>query len=155
MTPKQTKLYWLKWGQVCESHGWTALNTDLDARRKSCHVLALGTPKSSKDFSNADLDRVLNVFSSLIDSDDLATQIDRQAYETGDDDPGERKRILHKIASLGLEQPYITKVTRNMYHTSRFTDLTLDQLLNLRNTLANRARVRDQHQKAGLWERPS
>lgn len=84
MTPKQKSLYWREWAAVRAAKP--------DADRHDLHHQALGQPKSSKEFSNADLDKVLAVFRSISDPTNLAAQLKAQN--------GRRHRLEHRLAEL-------------------------------------------------------
>lgn len=56
MSPSQKALYWREWGRVRQA----CLKHDLPIpERHSLHARALGHDRSSKDFTNDDLDQVL------------------------------------------------------------------------------------------------
>ena len=69
MTPKQTSLYWREWSKAKRALVSLSLpkgegqgegsSPDWDQKRYELHHSALGHDKSSKDFTNADLDKVL------------------------------------------------------------------------------------------------
>ncbi len=81
MSPKQTKLYWREWAAV--------RRVDPQADRRALTVRALGVAKSSKDFTNADLDRVLAVFRAVSRPADVDGQLRQQAQA--------RQRKEHRI----------------------------------------------------------
>jgi hypothetical protein len=75
MTPSQDKKYWREWAQVtraCKTHGF-----DLPDRH-DLHRRALGKDKSHKSFTNADFDKVLAVFRSYIQPDNIKPQLRQQ-----------------------------------------------------------------------------
>jgi len=84
MTPKQTQLYWREWAAV--------RSADPKADRHDLHTRALGRDKSSKDFTNRDLDQVLGVFRAISDPLNLAPQI--RAQRQG------RARLEHRLAEI-------------------------------------------------------
>lgn len=60
MTPAQTAMYFAEWGKlrdVLRARGWS--NAKIETHRHEITKKALGRPKSSKAFTNADLDAVL------------------------------------------------------------------------------------------------
>lgn len=86
MTPKQTTLYWREWGTLsrrCKAEGWRLPD------RHELHVRAIGRDKSSKEFSNGEFDKVLGVFRSYSQTENLNAQVrqDRQP----------RARLVHRI----------------------------------------------------------
>jgi hypothetical protein len=95
------------------------------------HVKALGEDKSHLDLSNEDFDRVLAEFRSISQPDNLAAQLRQQ------DMP--RRRLLYAINRLAPES-YWRAIARNKFGTADETRLDLEQLHQLRMTLAARAR---------------
>jgi hypothetical protein len=86
MTPAQTQKYFREWGAVraaCLARGWAVPD------RHELHRRALGRDKSSKAFSNADFDKVLQVFWSFSKPDSLNAGL-RQERQP-------RTRLEHKI----------------------------------------------------------
>jgi len=70
MSPKQTQLYWREWAAVRRA--------DPQADRQALTVRALGRARSSKEFSNADLDKVLAVFRAVSRPADVDGQLRQQ-----------------------------------------------------------------------------
>lgn len=108
MSPAQTSFYFREWGKVRQY--FTAQGIDpkqADAKRHELHRRALGAMKSSKDFTNADLDKVLAVFYSITRPADLGAQL--RIIEQ----PEERRaRTIHLARALVLSMPQI-KVAAN------------------------------------------
>ena len=110
MTKPQTTLYFREWGAVRKA--------DPSADRHALHAQALGADKSSKDFTNRDLDKVLGAFRAISRPADLAAQIDRS------DQP--RKRLLWRINStlkllaLYVEdaEGYVKSIMRDKFDSS-------------------------------------
>jgi len=76
MSPAQTALYFREWGKV-RAH-YIAKGIDpkqAENKRHELHKKALGTDKSSKSFTNADLDRVLAAFYAITRPADLTAQL--------------------------------------------------------------------------------
>jgi hypothetical protein len=117
MTPAQTKLYWREWSRAKKA-GQLG-----DADRHLLHAQALGAEKSSKDFTNEDLDKVLASFRALSQPSSLNAQLRQQ------EQPNTRR--LHKIANLlkclGLfvAEPvqYASAILRDRFHVSVLEDL--------------------------------
>lgn len=89
MTSAQTALYFFHWGKVREHY--LALGIDskqVDAKRHQLHLKALGRAKSSKDFTNADLDKVIAAFRAVYDDANLDAQLDQI------DQPEKRRELL-------------------------------------------------------------
>ena len=79
MTAAQTQLYFFEWGNARKwylAHGLDPKQAD--NKRHTLHRQALGTDKSSKDFTNADLDKVLAAFRGVSRPDDFNAQMDIQ-----------------------------------------------------------------------------
>jgi hypothetical protein len=75
MTPAQDSKYWREWGlltRACKAHGF-----DLPDRH-DLHRRALGKDKSHKAFTNADFDKVLAVFRSYTQPDNIRPQLRQQ-----------------------------------------------------------------------------
>lgn len=157
MTAKQTALYFREWGKVHKRF------PDID--RHDLHIRALGSDKSSKAFTNSDLDKILAAFKALTEPASLDAQL-RQAKQ-------DRVRLLWKLQhyqapllALYLEHPspltgaeaYIEAVAKDKFHRS-ISELTASQLEQLRNTIAARLNtlrkeaghtIHQMHQLAGL-----
>jgi hypothetical protein len=86
MSPAQTKLYWREWAAV--------RRVDPKADRHALTVKALGRMKSSKEFGNADLDKVLGVFRAISKPSSVNAQM-RQLNQP-------RTRLLKKITAEQL-----------------------------------------------------
>jgi hypothetical protein len=67
MTEKQTRMYWRAWAAVRRA--------DPEADRQALTVQALGRLRSSKDLTNAELDRVLAAFRAVSHPDDVDGQL--------------------------------------------------------------------------------
>lgn len=122
MTPKQTSLYWREWAKVRAVYP--------DADRHDLHHQALGRDKSSRAFTNADLDKVLGVFRAISEPANLTGQL-RQM-----DQPCHRLRW--RIRRL-CPEAYREQIMRDRFGTTRLEDLDERQLVQLRNTLAARS----------------
>jgi hypothetical protein len=76
MTPAQTSLYFFHWGQVRKHHLARGIDPkQVDVKRHELHKRALGRDKSSKDFTNADLDKVIGAFRAVYDGGNLDAQL--------------------------------------------------------------------------------
>jgi hypothetical protein len=136
MTTLQNSLYFREWGRVrsvCKQQGFSIPD------RHDLHVKALGLDKSHLDFTNADFDRVLAEFRAISQPDNLAAQLRQQAMP--------RWRLLYSIRRLAAE-PYWRAIAQDKFGTADETRLDLDQLTQLRITLAARARARSHRQAA-------
>ncbi len=82
MNAAQTSLYFREWGAVRRHFIAVGLDSkQADNKRHELHIRALGVRKSSKDFRNADLDKVLSVFRAITQPADLSGQIHLQECE--------------------------------------------------------------------------
>jgi hypothetical protein len=140
MSPKQTQLYWRAWGQVRKAKP--------DADRHELHRRALGSGKSSKDFTNADFDKVLQVFWSVAKPDNLEPQIRQEN--------GERRRLIWRIRQslrslsvYGIQPiPYFESILASKYGAETTLEtLSETDLKKLQMTLW--ARVQTYRKKAG------
>jgi hypothetical protein len=112
-------------------------HTTLDEFRRDLHVEALGRNKSSKDFTNRDLDRV---FAQLDQLDLLANPIANLTRET--DQP--RKRLAYVIDRMGLPDAYISSIARDKFATSDWRRESEPNLKQLLITLQARLRTNKQ-----------
>lgn len=127
MSPSQTALYFREWGLARAwfiAHGIDA--KQVDAKRHELHVAALGKAKSSKAFSNADLDKVLGKFRAVHDGGNLDAQL------AAEESPEERRRGLieacdavvfdyyqlgdNRFADMAHGRRYINGTARNVIH---------------------------------------
>jgi hypothetical protein len=92
MSPAQTALYFREWGLARTWYIVHGLDPkQADAKRHELHVAALGRARSSKDFTNADLDKVLAKFRAVHDGGNLEAQL------AAENAPEERRRdVLHR-----------------------------------------------------------
>lgn len=89
MTPAQTALYFYQWGLARDWFLAQGLDSkQVDAKRHALHVKALGRDKSSKDFTNADLDKVIAAFKAVHDGGNLDAQLAQL------DQPEKRREML-------------------------------------------------------------
>ena len=138
MTPKQNSLYWREWGAVvrhCKAANLPAPD------RHDLHQAALGADKSHLAFSNEDFDRVLGQFRSYSRPADLGAQL-RQMSQP-------RVRLKYAINSLAPAADYWAAIARDRFGTCDLDALSIEQLAQLRNTLADRRRARQRRERAG------
>ena len=79
MTPRQSALYWREWSRLRDmlrTRGKSLVQ--IDDYRHELARRALGVAKSSKVFTNADLDKVLARIRGEVDPANLAAQLDLQ-----------------------------------------------------------------------------
>ena len=76
MNAAQTNLYFFEWGQVRKFYRSKGIDAkQADNKRHELHRRALGSDRSSKNFSNADLDKVIAVFRAVYDGGNLDAQL--------------------------------------------------------------------------------
>ncbi|MBL9187887.1 MAG: hypothetical protein JNK23_10435 [Opitutaceae bacterium] len=119
MNAAQTAKYFWEWGRVRDILLKRGLShAQADARRHELHRKALGRPKSSKEFSNADLDAVLAAFLAVSEGGNLDAQLAQL------DMPEKRtamavRRIgvmmLHLNLETGRESGYVAGIARNLF----------------------------------------
>jgi hypothetical protein len=79
MNSAQTQKYFWEWGQARAwyvAHGKTKV--EADAMRHELHKKALGADKSTKAFTNGDLDKVMAAFRAIHDGGNLNAQMDAE-----------------------------------------------------------------------------
>jgi hypothetical protein len=138
MTGKQNALYWREWGAVvryCKANGLPAPD------RHALHAAALGVEKSHLAFTNEDFDQVLGQFRSYSRPADLAGQL-RQLNQP-------RIRLKYAVNALAPSVEYWAKIARDRFGTDDLDALSIEQLTQLRNTLAARGRDHRRRDRAG------
>lgn len=76
MNAAQTHLYFFEWGRVRKHYLAKGLDPkQADNKRHELHKRALAHDKSSKDFTNAELDKVIAVFRAVYDGGNLDAQL--------------------------------------------------------------------------------
>ena len=97
MTKAQNSRYWRDWGRVrkvlVELGEFS--KADADEQRKVIQREAIGCDKSSKDLTNADLDKVFKAFAAVL------VMVDGPAAP--EEISGPRKRLIWAIEQLGLD----------------------------------------------------
>ena len=126
MTSKQRRWYFREWNRVkaaCEKSNLPCPD------RHEFHIRALGSDKSSNDFNNDDLDDVIAEFKTCSEPSNVNEQL-RLA-------DGRRIRTRHRIKTLA-PVAYREAIMRDRFGNTRLDDLTLEELVQLRNTLCAR-----------------
>lgn len=142
MTPKQHKLYigtWLRVKKTLITLGGFS-KEEAEAKRHEIHTEALGKDKSSKEFTNADLDRVLDAFQVYLGLSDPRQS--KRAVEQP------RKRALHAIHALGHTDAYIAAICQDRFGHTNLDALSESDLWKLKITLVERARAKARKQPA-------
>ncbi len=132
INPQQKALYWREWAackDVLRRGGMSP--AEAEEHRHVLHGNALGEDKSSKDFSDRDLDLVLGAFRAVSRPDDLGAQLKAQ--------DGPRRRLLEGIRRLAQgNEAYIDEVMVDIYPSRDWRRLDDTELMKLRATLARR-----------------
>ena len=100
MTAAQNMLYFRQWGRVRDVFKAKGLPCG-DVERHKFHLKALGVRKSSKDFTNADLDKVLAAFRTITDPGDLKAQL-RAMEQPVLRNAEARKKCMELLEQLGI-----------------------------------------------------
>lgn len=134
MNAKQQRLYLSRWlavkGVLVKLGGYSA--KEADAMRHEIHADALGKDKSSKDFTNAELDRVLDAFDKYLAIQN--PQVGQRAVE------GPLKRAVMGVEKVGWPEPYVQAVALDKFGTAEWRGLSVEQLQQLKITLVMRKR---------------
>lgn len=153
MNAAQTGLYWREYSLARDwfrSHGRSA--SQADEMRHTLHERALGRAKSSKDFTNADLDKVLAAFRAVHDGGNLDAQL------AAEDQPAARVQALISnvrhlasdcVSREGTERAYLDGLAVNLFRADSYQELDERQLQQLRGVLFKRlAQLRKKAGKA-------
>lgn len=142
MNSAQTNLYFYEWG-LARKH-YLAKGFDpkqADAKRHALHRKAFGCDKSSKDFTNADLDKVIAVFRAVWDGGNLDAQIEQI------EQPQKRRgAALSRINVLkmylrvknGLEGSYVGGISRKLFGTDQYQNLDDVKIAQLEGVIVRR-----------------
>jgi|GEM_PF-2502265 len=146
MTAGQTAMYFAEFGKlrdVLRARGWSS--TRIEQHRAAITVKALGKQKSSKVFTNGDLDKVLAVITADRAPADFDAQMRLQ------DMPEKRvELIMARIRSLSLnvgldeghESSYVGGISLRMFGTRSYETLTVQQLGVIEGVLRRRLKQR-------------
>ena len=133
MTPAQKSRYWRDWSKIrkmlVEMGDFS--KEDADAERHEIHRRALGRDKSSKDFTNRDLDAIFDHFQTYI------VLIDGPQKTAGPD--GECKRLIWAITQTGLPEAYLEAISQDQFGTPDWRSLPEADLVKFRFTAVSRA----------------
>jgi len=154
LTKAQQRRFWAGWQAACKAQGWTKANSwtglQIDNER---HALLekCGFDSLTKVDPLAGFDRVLAELRSVSQPANLDAQL-RQAKMP-------RTRLLYAIASLDKQisggarspsapdyapSPYVAAIMKDRFNTVELDRLSLEQLTQLRNTLAARKCARSE-----------
>lgn len=131
LTAKQDKLYWREWGKARKALRAAGFDpADADAQREIYTTEALGSYVPHREMSNAQLDRMLEVFRAIAAPDDISHATDV---------PGPRRRLLYGIAKLATgREDYIREICLDCGLSGDWRRLSDTDLSKLRSTMARR-----------------
>lgn len=104
MSPAQTAMYFSLWGRVRDVLKARGLPHG-DVQRHALHKKALGAMKSSKDFTNADLDKVKAAMLAIVEPGNLTAQLkalDQPALRNVE----ARAKCFELLVELGIGKGY-------------------------------------------------
>ena len=142
MTAGQTAMYFAEFGKlrdVLRARLWSTAK--IEAHRSAITLKALGRAKSSKQFTNADLDKVLAVIKAETAPADFDAQMRLQ------DMPEKRHAlVMGRIHALslsvqlepGLESSYVAGIAHRMFGERAYERLTVEQLGQIEGVLRRR-----------------
>lgn len=172
MTPKQTRLYWNLWRTAVKAQQWDHLPlAEQTSLRHLAHKSACGKLVSSKDATNAQLDRIFSEFrrlagGNLVDGLQLTCGTQEHDFRRDDklSDPGSEKRIKWVILNRILpdmihyvESPvdYAEAIMRARFNTTDMDHLDPRQLWELLYTLQARLAALKKSVEEGTRPQPN
>lgn len=150
MTPAQTAKYFGEWGRVrdvLKARGQPCG----DVERHKLHLKALGVRKSSKDFTNADLDKVLAAFYAITRPADLKAQLqqlDQAQHRHSDLLERARDLAAQCVSKPGLEGRYLDGMSERVFHVAKYHLLDERRLAQLCGILRRRIAQLQRGQRA-------
>ena len=142
MTPAQYSLYFREWGKVRTSFIANGIDPkQADNKRHELHRKALGSDKSSKDFTNSDLDKVLAAFYAITRPTDLVAQlhqIEQPNKRHSELQARARDLASRCVSKPGLEGVYLDGMARKIFGPSQYHLLDEKQLASLCGILQRR-----------------
>jgi len=144
MTSQQTAMYFAEFGKLREqlrARGWSP--TKIEQHRHALTKKALGVDKSSKDFTNAELDKVLAVISAEAAPADFNAQMRiQESPEKRLSLLLNRVRVLSRNVGLkeGLESVYVDGIARRMFGVRGYENLPERALQQIEGILRRRLR---------------
>jgi hypothetical protein len=136
MTPRQKLLYWRTWSRVRRLYtdigGYSP--AEADAQRHALTRDALGRDKSSADFTNRDLDVILDHFAAVLVLETGPSTAPARSEEMP------RRRLIWAIEKTGLGDAYLDAISRDEFRTTPWRTLPETDLVRLRFTAVSRSR---------------
>lgn len=148
ISKSQNKWYWRMWGAVTR---WCRANGLSDPDRHDLHARALGADKSHTAFDDDDFDDVMSAFYAIAEPDNFDIQVEfakgrrtRRIYAC-------QRNAVKAVGQAGAAG-YIRSISQDKFGTSDWEGLELEQLRDLRNTLARCISARQKKNKSGPAE---
>lgn len=142
MTPFQQKKYWWEWGRARHHfEGKGMSSAQIDQARHDLHRKALGRDKSSKAFTNSDLDAVIATFRAVWDDANLDAQL-RQLSQAESRLTAVRKRIADLAIACGVTRGAagLADYFRHWFKGRDYSELNERELHQLAGILERRRR---------------
>jgi hypothetical protein len=138
INPKQNALYFREWAKAKAVYvkfcGYTS--KEAEAMRHDLHLDALGSDKSHLDFTNDDLDAVLDAFEAVSVLESGPHGHRSRAAEMP------RRRAIYAVEKYGLPDPYVMAISVDQFGTPDWRDLPFESLRLLRITCRKRAQAK-------------
>ena len=144
LSQSQVKRFWREWSACIRLHHWDTTEAELE--RKAMLYRAGFTSLTQVDH--------LDGFTAVL-KEVAALQDNLTAMLRADDNP--KRVLIHGINELAakLGQPYAEKLCRDRFGHARIEDLNLQDLTQLRYTLAARASSRRRSSPSAISDLPS
>jgi hypothetical protein len=115
ISSRQNAAYWAEWAKCRAALAELGRNCD-DSARHGLHVEALGYQKSSKQFTNPELTKVLAKFRSYSDAGNLAAQLKPE------EDEEQTRASLHVRIDAAVATCIADRVFKDAFHRSCTAD---------------------------------
>lgn len=111
----QQMRYFVEWGKAKKVLRETMSATEAEAQRHAIHVQALGRDKSSSDFTNDDLDKVLAAFKAISNRAGFREQMEQA------DQPAKRARfkVTELMSALGMDELGLQRMINARHEAGR------------------------------------
>ena len=136
MTYEQMKLYRTRWAKVkkvlVEMAGMS--NQEAEEERHAITLEAIGEAKSSKDFSQRELDKILDAF------DDYLILVEGPSSDAKRSASQPVARLVWIIEQTGLQDAYVASISQDKFGVSNWRSLSEKQMRLLSWTCVARAK---------------